>query len=169
MQWPLRTWKPNNRASRFLNESQISPKWPSSSTQTEIQSQAQKNGSNTHTEGSRTSVNTTLKGTRIAMWSWPAPGFVSSYGTDHRGVAYSIIFMTLLRPRAYLAVPVSMVAHRAHSCVRDCHLLLYSNSLHSTFWHHESWSGPSGFPHTLWPQCVRYLGNQDLLHFLLLP
>lgn len=123
------------------------------STQTEIQSQAQKMVlTHTHTEGHRTSVNTTLKGTKIAQ------GFVSSYDTDpstkHRGVGYSIIFMTLLRPWAYLAVPVSTVAHRAHSCVGDCPLLLYSNSLHSTFWHHESWSVPSGFPHTLWPQCV---------------
>lgn len=116
------------------------------------------NGSNTHTEGSRTSVNTTLKGTKTAMCSWPAQEFISSYGTDpsanHRGVGYSIIFMTLLRPRAYLAISVITVAHRAHSCVGDCPLLLYSNSLHSTFWHHESWSVPSGFPHTLWPQCV---------------
>lgn len=118
-------------------------------------------GSNMHAEGSRTSVNTTLKGTKIVTCSWPdvqQQGFVSSYGmdpsTNHRGVGYSVTFMTLLHPWAYLAIPVIMVAHRAHSCVGDCHLLLYSNSMHSTFWHHASWSVPSGFPHILWPQCV---------------
>lgn len=94
-------------------------------------------GSNMHTEGSRTSVNTTLKGTKTATCSWPdvqQQGFVSSYGmdpsTNHRGVGYSITFMTLLHPWAYLAIPVITVAHRAHSCVGDCHLLLQQPAQH---------------------------------------
>ena len=133
--------------------------------------------SNTHTEGSRTSVNTTLKGTKTATCSWPdvqQQEFVSSYGmdpsTNHRGIGYSITFMTLLRPRAYLAMPVITVAHWLTAVWKTVIYFSEVNLLSFTAPSDTMQAGqchlafPTSYDHSVW--C---LGNQDQLHFLLSP
>lgn len=100
----------------------------------------------------------------LTVGSWPDlqyQAFVSSWTKSlkfhHKVIGHPIIFVSLLRPWEYLAMPVNIVIRRVYRLL----MTLSPSSLHSTSrtmstnsWEKTSCSVLTWFCHVLWQKCM---------------